>query len=141
MWRKHLSKQYILFRLSERNSKKNHIQEINQYSAHFDYVEKHLSYWSNVFWGMQLLRSRSESTQHIREKALKNYSHLPPSLQKTILDAACSLFPSGFFKEMINIAESTTFPEHFSLAIQYVLVNNYRLNAVHYYSNLPEKNF
>lgn len=76
--------------------------------------------WDDAFWSMKLLMLDTGQTRVGMKRALKAYSQRSQDYKRAVLEAAYTLNPTAFTKEVSAISRETTYPKHFAMAALYL---------------------
>lgn len=97
------------------------------------------SKWLAAFWGMELALHRSDSVFHSLKRAFQTFKQRSVSFQRALLEAVYCLYPDEFLEEFFQVAQETSSPKLFAMAIHYSTRNQPGQNDK--FQKLIEKRF
>jgi len=84
--------------------------------------------WQSAFWGMELSLYRSDSAYYSLKRAFQTFDERSASFQRALLEVVFCLYRNEFLQEVTQVAQETSSPKLFTMAIHYLKRNQPQQN-------------
>ncbi len=95
--------------------------------------------WDQAFWGMELILDSSRSAETHIKNSFKYFSAGSLSFQRSMMEAAYTLFPSDLSGEISSVVVNTSDPKIFAMGVNYL--TNFKSSGSGLYLSLMNKKF